>query len=80
MSPLRRFVPPQAFETQGQTLFAIEPVNAFVIIPPAPPPEHDVNSAVAIMNPGFGDFPDSQAECTVVCRHRAVAERAAADL
>lgn len=33
LSPLRRFVPPRAFETQGQTLFAIEPVNAFVIIP-----------------------------------------------
>ncbi|VEB95344.1 Uncharacterised protein [Cedecea lapagei] len=56
LSPLCRFISTWAFETQGQTLLAIESVNTFMIIPPALPPEHDVNSAVAIVDPGFGDL------------------------
>lgn len=48
-------------ETQGQTLLAVEPVNAFMIIPPALPPEHDVNPAVTIVDPGFGDLSDTEA-------------------
>ena len=79
LSPLCRFISAWAFETQGQTLLAIESVNEFMIIPPALPPEHDVNPAIAIVDPGFGDLPDTKAERAVVCRHRTVAERAAAD-
>ena len=74
-----RFIPTRTLETQGQPLLAIEPVNAFMIIAPALPPEHNVNPAVAIVDPGFGDLPDTKAERAVVCRHRTVAERAAAD-
>jgi hypothetical protein len=59
LSPLGRFIPAWPFETQGQPLLAVEPVNAFVIIAPALPPEHHVNPAVAIMDPGFGDLPDA---------------------
>lgn len=79
LSPLRRFVPAQAFESQGQPLLAVEPVNALMIIPPAIPPEHDVNPAITIVDPSFGDFPDTQAQYAVICRHRTVAERNAAD-
>jgi hypothetical protein len=79
LSPLCRFISTWAFETQGQTLLAIESVNAFMIILLALPPEHDVNPAEAIVDPGFSDLPDTKAERAVVCRHRAVAERAAAD-
>lgn len=59
LSPLCRFISAWAFEAQGQTLLAIEPVNTFMIIPPAFPPEHDVNPAVAIVDPGLGDLPDT---------------------
>ena len=58
-----------------QPLLAVESVNAFMIIPP----EHHVNPAVGIVTPGFGDLPDTQAQRTVVCFYRTVAERAAAD-
>ncbi len=61
LSPLCRFISAWAFETQGQTLLAIESVNEFMIIPPALPPEHDVNPAIAIVDPGFGDLPDTKA-------------------
>lgn len=70
LSPLCRFIPAWAFETQGQALFAVEPVNAFMIIPPALPPEHDVNPAVTIVDPGFDDFTDAQSQCAVVGGHR----------
>ena len=53
----------------------VESVNAIVIIPP----EHDVNPAVAIVNPGFGVLPDTEAQRTVVYCYRTVAERSAAD-
>lgn len=79
LSALCRFIPAWAFEMQGQPLLAVESVNAFMIIPPALPPEHDVNPAVAIVSPGFGDLPDTEAQRTVVCCYRTVAERAAAD-
>lgn len=61
LSALCRFIPAWAFETQGQLLLAVESVNAFMILPPALPPEHDVNSAVAIVDPGFGDLSDTEA-------------------
>lgn len=61
LQPLCRFVPAWAFETQGQTLLAVESVDVFVIIAPALPTLYDVNSAVAIMDPSLGDLPDSQA-------------------
>lgn len=79
LSALCRIIPACAFETQGQPLLAVESVNAFVIISPALPPEHDVNPAVAIVNPGFGDLPDTKPQRTVVCCYRTVVERAAAD-
>jgi len=50
-----------------------------MLIPPAFTPEHDVNSAVAIVDQGFADLPDAQAWRTVVCRHRTIPERAATD-
>ncbi|GKK22470.1 hypothetical protein NUKP38_47710 [Klebsiella variicola] len=50
-----------------------------MIFPPALPPEHEVNPAVAIVNPGFGDLPDTEAQRTVACCYRTVAEIAAAD-
>ena len=62
-----------------QPLLAVESVNAFMIIPPVLPPEYDVNPAVAIVNPGFGDLPDTEAQRTVVCCYRTVVERGAAD-
>lgn len=55
-----------------QPQLAVEPVNALMIIPPALPPEHDVNSAVILVDPGFGDFPDSQAQGAFICRNGAV--------
>ena len=58
-----------------QPLLAVESVNAFMIIPP----ERHVNPAVGIVTPGFGDLPDTQAQRTVVCFYRTVAERAAVD-
>lgn len=68
-----------AFEAKGQTLLAVESTDAFMVIPPAFTPEHDVNSAVAIIALGFADLPDAQVWRTVVCRHRKIPERAATD-
>lgn len=42
---LCQFISAWAFEMQGHTLLAVESINAFVIIPPALPPVHDVNRA-----------------------------------
>jgi hypothetical protein len=61
LSPLCRFVTTWTFETQGQTLLAVESIDAFMVIPPAFTSEHDVNSAVVIVDPGFADLPDTQA-------------------
>lgn len=61
LSALCRFVTTCTFETQGQTLLAVESTDAFMVIPPALTPEHDVNSAVAIVDPGFAVLPDAQA-------------------
>jgi len=49
------------FETQGQPLLAVESTDAFMVTPPAFKSEHDVNSAVAMVYPGFADLPDAQA-------------------
>ncbi|BBP12739.1 hypothetical protein ECZU18_29900 [Escherichia coli] len=51
-----------------------------MIIAPAFPFQHDVDSAVAIVDTGFGYLPDAQSQCAVVCRNGAVPERTAADL
>ncbi|KLG23252.1 hypothetical protein YA52_00370 [Enterobacter roggenkampii] len=80
LSALCRFIPAWAFETQGQTLLVVESINAFVIIPPALPPEHNLNPAIAIVDPGFGDLSDTKTQRTLVWRYRTVAERAAAYL
>lgn len=61
LSELRRCIPTWAFEIQGQTLLAVEKINAFVIIPPALPPEHDVYPARTTVNPCFDDYPDTKA-------------------
>nr|WP_244999866.1 hypothetical protein [Enterobacter mori] len=61
LSKLCQFIPAWAFEMQGHTLLAVESINAFVIIPPALPPEHDVNPAIALVDTGFSDLPDTQA-------------------
>lgn len=45
LSPLCRFIAMGTFEA----LLAVESVNAFMVIPLALPPEHDVNPAVAIV-------------------------------
>lgn len=60
-SALCRFVTTWTFETQGQTLLTLESIDAFMVIPSAFTPEHDVNSVVAIVDPGFADLPDTQA-------------------
>ena len=80
LSPLCRFIAMGTFETQGQALLAVETVNAFMVIPPALPPEQDVNPPITVMHAGFRDLTDTQAQCTVIGRHRAVTERTAADL
>lgn len=67
LSALCLFIPAWAFETQGQPLLAVESENAFMIFPPALPPEHEVNPAVAIVNPGFGDLPDT--ECRLLLQN-----------
>jgi len=46
LSALCRFIAMGTFETQGQALLAVETVNAFMVIPPALPPEQDVNPPV----------------------------------
>ncbi|RAT12000.1 hypothetical protein AU486_16470 [Lonsdalea quercina] len=63
-----------AFEAQRQSLFAVEPVDPFVVITPAFSPEHHVYPAVTVMHPGFGDLPNAQAQRAVVCSHRTIAE------
>lgn len=80
LSPLCRFIAVGTFETQGQALLAVETVNAFMVIPPALPPEQDVNPPVTVMHAGFRDLADTQAQRTVIGRHRAATERTAADL
>ncbi|KTS94315.1 hypothetical protein RSA36_19865 [Pantoea stewartii] len=60
-SALCRFVTTRTFETQGQPLLAVESKDVFMVTPPAFKPEHDVNSAVAMVYPGFADLPDAQA-------------------
>jgi len=42
----------QSFETQGQSLFTVVAVNAFMVILPALPPEQDVNPPVPVMHVG----------------------------
>lgn len=79
LSPLCRFIAMGAFEMQGQALLAVETVNAFMVIPPALPHEQDVNPPVTVMYAGFRDIADTQAQRTVIGRHRAVTERTAAD-
>lgn len=79
LSTLCRFIPAWAFETQGQTLLAVESINAFVIIPPALPLEHNLSPEIAIVDPGFGDLPDTKTQRTLVWRYRTVAERAGAN-
>jgi len=61
LSALCRFVTTWTFETQAQPLFAVESTDAFMVIPPAFTPEHDVNFGVAIVAPDFADLPDAQA-------------------
>lgn len=59
-------------EMQGQALLAVETVNEFMVIPSALPPEQDVNPPVTVMRTGFRDLVDTQAQRTVIGRHRAV--------
>jgi len=70
----------EAFETEGQALLAVEAVNAFMVISPVLPTEQDVNPPVTVMRAGFRDLADTQAQRTVIGRHRAVTERSADDL
>ncbi len=79
LAALCRLIATGTFETQGQALLAVETVNAIMVIPPALPPEQDVNPPVTLMHAGFRDLADTQAQRTVIGRHRTVAERAAAD-
>lgn len=44
----------------GNWRYTVKPVDPFVIIAPAFPPEHHVYPAVTVMNPGFGDLTDAQ--------------------
>lgn len=60
LSTLCRIIPAWVFETRKQTLLAVESINAFVIISPDLPPEHDVNPVIAIVDPGFGALPDTK--------------------
>ncbi len=62
-----------------QPLYAVKPVNPFVVIVPAFPPEHHVYPAVSVMHPGFGDLTDTQPQCAVGGSHRTIAKRPAAD-
>ncbi|BDH47322.1 hypothetical protein TUM12370_33660 [Salmonella enterica subsp. enterica serovar Choleraesuis] len=67
----------RSFETQGQSLFTVKTVNAFMVILPALPPEQNVNPPVSVMHAGFRDLTDTQAQRTVISRHGAIAKRAA---
>lgn len=78
LAPLCGFITAWPFEAQRQPLFAIKPVNPFVVIVPALPPEHHVYPAVSAMHPGFCDLTDTQPQCTVVGSYRTIAKRAAA--
>lgn len=78
-SALCRFIAAWPFEAQRQPLCAVKPVNPFVVIAPAFPPEHHVYPAVTVMHPGVGDLTDAQPQCAVVGGHRTIAKRAATD-
>lgn len=80
LAALCRLIATGTSETQGQALLAVETVNAFMVIPPALPSEQGVNPPVTVMCAGFRNLADTQAQRTVIGRHRAVTERPAADL
>ena len=68
------------FKPKRQSLPTVKPVNALMIIAPALPFQQDVHPAVTMVNTSLGDFPDAQAQRTVVSRSGALPARAAADL
>jgi len=39
----------------------LKSINTFVVISPALSPENGVNPAIATIEPGFGDLPDTKA-------------------
>lgn len=72
--PLDSFMAAWPLEAQRQSLFAVEPVDPFVVITPAFPSVHHVYPAVTVMHAGFGDLPNAQAQRAVVCGHITIAE------
>lgn len=80
MPALCEFIAANPFELHRQPLCVVKPVNHFVVIAPAVPPEHHVYPAITLMPPGFGGLADVQPLCAVVDDRRMIANRAAADL
>ena len=58
-------------------MLTVETVDAFML---TPQPEQNMNPPVTVMQAGFNDLADTQAQGAVIGRHRAVTELSAADL
>ena len=54
-----RLVAPRPLVPQGQALGPVEPINAFVIVFPAFPPQQHVHPSIAVMHARRSDLLDA---------------------
>src|SRR6266436_1463415 len=54
----RRLAPPWSFASQVQAFFPINAVSSLVIVPPAFPPQQDLNPRKTVSDSGLGDLFD----------------------